>query len=277
MSNKDKTKYISLFSFHVPVLIFAAAVIGIGTIAAISTSKPEDSTVLGSKNQSSKGSKSGGSETKNPNTAKIKEPQAITEAKTVKGAEHRKVLTDVVSNLEDAADTEEVSGNTETSEDVTEVADATEDAASTTVEAVDELETESPFKVFLVGYDYKNLGQLRSSLAHTENSIRKLDKALTSATPESTEAITASRTALDLEKTRIYNIVSDYETKFSLLGWMTKLLNGYTPLPSPTPTPSGSATPTATPSASPEATNTPSPTPESTSTPEPTSTPTPAA
>jgi hypothetical protein len=109
-----------------------------------------------------------------------------------------------------------------------EVAQEAENAEVETVEAIEEVEDEGGFKKFLVGTSYKNLGQLRSSLAHNENQIRKLIRISESVTDEATKAIIDEQLiALTQERERIKTVITNNETGFSLLGWVFRLLNGY--------------------------------------------------
>lgn len=219
MPNKDhKIKYISLYSFHVPVLILAIAILGFGALLSLTSNKPEDNTVLGSK-------------AKNENAKGLIKSVQVTEATTPVAKQHKKNITEVVNKLEEVADTEGAAGNTEASQEITEVANTAEETAADTVEAIDAVESKPKWQVLLFGSDYKNLGQLRSSLAHTNNSIKKLNKTAGTVTPESTQSVQAQMTVLDLERQRIYNIITQNESRFSLLGWVSRFLTGRTLLP----------------------------------------------
>jgi len=116
----------------------------------------------------------------------------------------------------------------EIAEQLEEVAEETEDTAEDTAQAINKAEKENGFKKFLVGTDYKNLGQLRSSLVHNRNQIRKLTYLAEKAPDEDTEAQIAEQlTTLMQERTRIKEVLSENEEGFSLLGWVFRFMNGY--------------------------------------------------
>jgi hypothetical protein len=247
MHNNKSTK---LYSFHLPVVILAIAIIG---FAALFGTTYKKSNILGSKSNNSKSNKS------------VKDTQPTNS----KAQMHKKVITNVVDTLETVAQTEDNTGNTDVSNEITEVAETEDETAVDTVEAIEEVESKPKWQVLLFGSDYKNLGQLRSSLAHNTNNIRKLTKAGEGVEESSSSTqVGASLAALELERERIYNVIISNEQQFSFLGWATRFLTGYTPLPTNTPVP------TATPGPTMEPTITLEPTTEPTATPVPTLEPT---
>lgn len=213
MPSKNKTKYIGLYSFHVPVLVLAVAIIGIGAVASVTTSNnPNGSSILGSK-------------AKNDNA---KKSLKTTEGETPTAKQHKKIITQVVTKLEEVSKTEKGAGNKEVGEEIAEVAETEEEIAAETVEAIDAVESKPKWQVLLFGSDYKNLGQLRSSLAHNTNSIRKLTRNTASVTESSSSAQVQSQlSVLELERERILNVIRTNEDQFSILGWVSRLLNKY--------------------------------------------------
>lgn len=157
-------------------------------------------------------------------------------------------------------------------EELTTLAEETQAVEDETNEALEELEKEGRWKTFLVGTNYKNLGQMRSSLAHYENQIRSLQRLMVNATPESQAEIQAAIDGLEAERTRIREMVQAKEGQFSLLGWMFRLINGYSSDdetdPEASPSPEVSAAPEVSVSPSPEAEVSPSPSPEASVSPE---------
>lgn len=112
--------------------------------------------------------------------------------------------------------------------EIEEVAAETEEAQGETVEAIEEVENQNGFKKFFVGTDYKNLGQLRSSLVQNRNQIRKLTKLSAGMTDEAAKmALTEQMADLMKERERIKTIISDNEEGFSLFGWVFRFMNGY--------------------------------------------------
>ena len=112
--------------------------------------------------------------------------------------------------------------------EVEEVASEVEENKDEVADAIDEVESKNKFKKFLVGTDYKNLGQLRSNLVHNENQIRRLTK-LTKGTvnEEDQVALQEQLTVLMQERERIKTVITDNEGGFSLLGWVFKFMNAY--------------------------------------------------
>ncbi len=117
---------------------------------------------------------------------------------------------------------EEIAGELE------DVAKDAEEIGDETVEAIKKVEKQNKLKKMLVGTDYKNLGQLRSSLVHNRNQIRKLTALAESITDEETKtAIQEQLITMMQERERIKTVISDNEEGFSLLGWVFRLMNGY--------------------------------------------------
>jgi len=106
---------------------------------------------------------------------------------------------------------------------------ASEDVIVETVEAVDK---RGKIKTFLVGSDYKNLGQLRSELVKNRNQIRKLTRLIaTVQDPEPKAGLDAQLDSLMTERQGIIGFVQEKESSFSLFGWLAKLFTGYSPEP----------------------------------------------
>lgn len=113
-------------------------------------------------------------------------------------------------------------------EELEDVAEEIEETEDDTIEAIEEVEKQNGFKKFFVGTDYKNLGQLRSSLVHNRNQIRKLTQLSAGVTDEEAKvAIQEQLTTLMQERERIKTVISDNEGGFSLLGWVFRFMNGY--------------------------------------------------
>ena len=95
-------------------------------------------------------------------------------------------------------------------------------------ESVKEVEARGKVKSFLLGSDYKNLGQLRSQLVKNRNQIRQMTTLLQSATTEETKAAlqTQIQSLMD-QRQGMINFVTEKESSFSLFGWASKLISGY--------------------------------------------------
>lgn len=108
------------------------------------------------------------------------------------------------------------------------IAEQTESNGETTVKAIEKVENQNNFKKFLIGSDYKNLGQLRSSLVQNRNQIRQLTQTAEDVVDEDLKvAIQEQLEVLMGERERIKNIISENEEGFSLLGWAFRFMNNY--------------------------------------------------
>ena len=138
----------------------------------------------------------------------------------------------------------------EVEEEVGEVAEEQEQVEEQAEEAIQNTSDRPAAVRFLIGPDYKNLGQLRSDVVHTRNNIRKLEKVLEKVDEGDQSSIEAA--ILELEEsalrlqTEIYTKLGD----FSLFGWLFRWLSGFTP-------PEDEVTPTVAPTVTSEVTATP--------------------
>ena len=169
--------------------------------------------------------------------------------------------------------------NPEIVEEVEEIVEEQENAEEGAEEAIEEVNKRSNVLKFLIGPDYKNLGQLRKEIVHVRNNIRKLQQISAKAGDEDQEAIEGAISELQDKQISMQMTIGEKLEGFSLFGWLSRWLSGYnstegpteSPVPSATPTATGSAEPTGTPSGTPSATPTESPV--ATESPEPTKTP----
>lgn len=172
--------------------------------------------------------------------------------------------------------------NPEIVEEVEEIVEEQEDAEEGAEEALGEVNKRSNMLKFLVGPDYKNLGQLRKEVVHIRNNIRKLEHLKTKAGEESQEGIDEAIGELQDKQLSLQATMGEKLSGFSLFGWLSRWLSGFdspedpTESPAPSATPTGSAEPTGTPEATPSGTPSATPTesPVATESPEPTDTPT---
>ncbi len=104
------------------------------------------------------------------------------------------------------------------------IAQAQNDSASTTAEAITKVESRNSLKTFLIGSDYKNLGQLRSEIVTTQNNIDQLKKLEAQATSDADKAeLTVQIKALEDSQVKVEAFVKAHESSFSLFGWFVKL------------------------------------------------------
>jgi len=145
---------------------------------------------------------------------------------------HKVKSEEVTKTLKEEATKQKTAGKTEVSNQIQQVVTEREQTQAETVDAIAEVESRGKIKTFLVGTDYKNLGQLRSSLVHNRNEIRKLTKSLALVqTPEGKALIEAQLTTLMQERERIKTVITTNESNFSLFGWVARFLNNYEQTP----------------------------------------------
>ncbi len=212
---KQKTKLAYLF-----VIVLS---VKFGYVSLVAVAKSENA-----KTQSQDKSQVAKSKTVNlKNFEKADQAKGTTNAKI-----HEEKTGKVVEVLEQVAAQEETAGNTEVSEQVEQVAETQDQAQEETVDAIEQVETRGKVKTFLVGTDYKNLGQLRSSLVHNRNEIRQLTQSLTQTqTPENQALIEAQLATLMQERERIKTVIMTNESSFSLFGWVSRFLFNYEQTP----------------------------------------------
>jgi len=92
--------------------------------------------------------------------------------------------------------------------------------------AVSRAEERGAFKTFLLGADYKNLGQVISEVAKTQARINQLDNQVSKmASSTDKTAVLANIQTLKDQTVALETFVKDNINKFSLFGWFTKRFN----------------------------------------------------
>lgn len=163
---------------------------------------------------------------------------------------------------------QEVETKTKNKEIKTQVSEVIEEEDQSDEEitmSIASMEARPSFVKFIMGPDYKNAGQVRSEIVHLRNQISKLDRVQDKAGASESGTIGETITTLQAELTAIETKLYENLQGFSLFGWLSRLLSGFTPALSPVP----SVTPEASPSGSPAATLEPTSIPVETSTPTP--------
>jgi len=231
MKNRIQKKSYTIYAFQYPILLLIATLF----VATVNGSKAMNARnyiggdVLGKESASNvdKGKPDKGvgkpADKSNKSVDKTNKGQGSANALL-----HKKNITDVVINLNEISDEEDQIGNKEVSDEIEEVAVDEEESVDEVVDAIDAIEKRPKWKTFLFGSDYKNLGQLRSSLAHNTNSIRKLDKAQNEVQANGNEAdVQAQLGELIQERERIRTIITEHEDDFGILGWVFRFFSGY--------------------------------------------------
>ncbi len=188
------------------------------------------SLVAVAKNDNVKAQSQGKNKTKTEN---IKNFEKADKTKGTTNAQlHKTKSEEVTKTLKEVAKEQKAAGKTEISKQIEQVATEQEQIQGQTVDAIEQVEKRGKIKTFLIGTDYKNLGQLRSSLVHNRNEIRKLTQSLAQAqTDEEKALIEAQLLTLTQERERIKTVITTNESSFSLFGWVSRFLSNYEQTP----------------------------------------------
>jgi microsomal dipeptidase-like Zn-dependent dipeptidase len=140
--------------------------------------------------------------------------------KQVNGAEHRSTVATFVQSLLNVADKEQGG----IGEEVKAVAQAQNGTKDKVADTIDKIQNRSKIKTFLIGTDYKNIGQLRSEMVKTRNQIDQLKRLLDKTTSEENKVVLQGQIqTLEQEQQKIEDFLKANESKFSLFGWFVKL------------------------------------------------------
>jgi len=138
--------------------------------------------------------------------------------------EHRSVVANFVQGLVHVADRE--AGGI--GEQVRTIAQQQNQSASTTIQAMEQVQIRNKIRTFLFGSDYKNLGALRSEMVQTRNRLEQLNRLMENIQNEGDQVeLQVQVQELEQEQERIENFIREQEEEFSLFGWLFKLIYGY--------------------------------------------------
>lgn len=137
------------------------------------------------------------------------------------GEEHRSRVASVVNSLLSIADKDNEIGD-----DIRFVANEQASTSEKVKRDMDEINGESSLKRFFFGTNFKNTGELRSTIVTTQNHIDKLKKAEDRTTNTSVKADLSAQ-IIELQKvaSSTQGFIDDNENKFSLLGWFVRLFS----------------------------------------------------
>jgi hypothetical protein len=134
------------------------------------------------------------------------------------GAEHRTAIATFVLKLNSVADRDGGIGP--------EVRAVAKEQASTSEKIainVEKVQKRSKFMIFLFGSDFKTMGELRSEMVVTENSISRLTKAKDRAVSASVRAdLEAQIKVLETEEAKIDAFVDAHAETKGVIGWLYK-------------------------------------------------------
>lgn len=150
----------------------------------------------------------------------IKNSQNQNEQGQLNAENHRSVVANFVQSLLRVANRDGGIG-----EQVRSIAQQQNQSASTTIQAMEKIQTRNRIKTFLIGSDYKNLGAMRSEMVQTRNRIEQLTRLENNATETDKAEIQAQIKTLEQEQARIENFIKSEEEKFSMFGWIAKLFS----------------------------------------------------
>jgi hypothetical protein len=137
-------------------------------------------------------------------------------------AEHRSTVATFVQTLLNVADREQGG----IGEQVRVVAQAQNEAKDKVADGIDKINNRNKVKAFLIGTDYKNVGQLRRDMVKTGNQIDQLKRLPDKTTSEESKtALQAQIQVLEQEQQKINDFLKANESKFSIFGWFVKLFN----------------------------------------------------
>lgn len=135
------------------------------------------------------------------------------------GERHRSVVADIVHSLTALADRDGGIG-----EEVRKVAQEQASSSEHISEAMARIEARSALMTFLFGADFRNIGELRSELATTQNHIEQLTKVKSEAVSADVKVgIDTQISALKKANADASAFVEAHADTFSIFGWFAKL------------------------------------------------------
>lgn len=212
-----KNKKNLIFIFFVVLICFSLLLVG--SISAKQEKNQGDSSQVRNQNQNST-STVDDDDDDNATTSDDDNATSTNKGRAT-SAEHRSVVATFVHSLLEVADREGGIG-----QQVRVVARAQNQSASTTLQAMEKIETRSKFKSLLIGTDYKNLGTLRSEMVQTQSRIEQLTRLAERTQNEADKTELQNQIQiLEQEQTKINNFIKSQEGKFSLFGWLFRFFN----------------------------------------------------
>lgn len=201
--------------FSLPAVLILVSILTLSVTGTIAVTQYEKkATVLGSKSKQNA--------TNSSNAPK----KSVTTGEETK--QYLRNANKASEKLKKAATIEKITGNNTVGKELEEIAVTAQEKTKETTAAIEAVESKPTWKVLLTGPDYNNLGQLRSSMVQNRNETAKLSRTLNSVEGSVTEdAIRARLLVLEQEREKITSVITENESQFSVLGWVSKLLTGY--------------------------------------------------
>lgn len=156
--------------------------------------------------------------------AQQKMQEGLSKAQGNQAQLHQQISTEVSQKLQQVAQGEEP----QVQNRIHQVAQEQAQLGQEVSQSVEKVEKRGGVAKFFIGSDYKNLGQLRSSLAKNENQIRQLTQTLDEIESEEDKQVVKEQIALLMEdRAQLKSFVRENEEGFSVLGWAFRMMNGY--------------------------------------------------
>jgi len=139
----------------------------------------------------------------------------------INAEQHRGAVSNFVQGFLQVADREGVIGK-----QVRTIAQQQNQAGEATAQAMEKVQTRSRIRSFLFGYDYKNLGVLRSEMVQTRNRLEQVNRLMENVQNDGDKVELQNQVQLlEQEQIKIEEFIKTNEGKFSLFGWFTRLFN----------------------------------------------------
>jgi len=193
-----------------------------------------------------------GEETNNEDTGSEEEGEDEGYVSPSQAAKNRNALRKL-EKIQETTNDPEIGGEVE------EIVEEQEEVQEQVEESLDAVDNRPAVIKFLIGPDFKNLGQLRKEIVHTRNNIRKLEQIREKVAGETQIAVDEAINELETTSLNLQASIGEKLEGFSLFGWLARWLSGFDAPDEPSETPGPSVEPTISPepTGSPEATTVP--------------------
>lgn len=149
-----------------------------------------------------------------------KDESSDTEKDEIDTEEHKSVVSDFVQGLLNVADKEKGTRG----EQIKSIAKEQDGNKNDIADKIEKIKERSKFKTFLIGTDYRTIGQLRSEIAKTDNQIEQLSKIVDQTTNVDTKKVLQDQISnLKQQQAKVTNFLDVNAQKFSLFGWFAKM------------------------------------------------------
>ena len=114
----------------------------------------------------------------------------------------------------------------EVSDKLKTISDEQNNSKENVANTINKIQNRSKVKTFLIGSDYKNIGQVRSEIVKTDNQIDQLNGLLEKTTNvDNKKVLEGQIQTLEEQQQKVNDVLATNENKFSLFGWFLKLFS----------------------------------------------------